>query len=97
MPVESSNQSGGWNCTREALAEIRTCPSGLQTFVSGMFDQLDGLTDDLLARELTRQQVQRQAEREALQGQIDQLASVAAELAEALAGQNELAGRKNRL
>ena len=97
MPVESSNQSGGWNCTRAALAEIRACPGELQTFVSGMFNQLDGLTDDLLARELTRQQVQRQAEREALQGQIDQLASVAAELAEALAGQNELAGRKNRL
>jgi hypothetical protein len=92
MPVESS----GWSCASEALADIRAYPGGLQTFVLGVFDQLDGLTDELLARELARQQVQRQAERDVLQGQIDRLASVAAELAEAVAEQKEMAGQKNR-
>jgi hypothetical protein len=87
MPSEST----GWKCAREALAEVRAYPSGLQTFVSSMFDQLDGLTDRLLAHELAGHQ----AEQNALRDQIDRLASVAAELTEAVAEQKQLVARKN--
>jgi RNA polymerase-interacting CarD/CdnL/TRCF family regulator len=95
MAVESSNRSGGSNCAGGALAAIRACSDDLQTFVFGVFDQLEGLTDQLLARELDWQQTQRQTEREALQGQIDRLASVAAELAQTVAEQKQLAGKKS--
>ena len=77
---------------KEALAEIRACPGELQTFVSGVFDQLDSLTNQLLRHELTRRQAQRQAERESVQGQIDRLAAVAAQLAE-IDGRTEAVGR----
>jgi hypothetical protein len=96
MPVESSSQPGKWNCAREALAEIRACPGELQTFVSGVFDQLDGLTNQLLRHERTLRQTQRQAERESVQGEIDRLSAVAAQLAEMMAEQKQLAGQKPR-
>ena len=97
MSVESSSQPGRWNCAKEALAEIRACPGELQTFVSGVFDQLDSLTNQLLRQELTRRQAQRQAERDSVQGEVDRLAAVAAQLAE-IDGRDrsELAGREAR-
>jgi hypothetical protein len=96
MPVESPNQSGCWNSAREALAEIRAFPGELQTFFSGVFDQWGGVTDGWLVHELVEQQAQGRSEREALQGQIDRLAIVAAELAATVAEQRALAGLKNR-
>jgi hypothetical protein len=93
MPVESSNQSGDWNSAREALAEMRACPGELQTFILSVFDQLDSLASELLAHELAGQQAQRQAGSEALQNQIDRLASVAAELSKAVAEQKALVGQ----
>jgi hypothetical protein len=94
MPVESPNQSGGWNCVGEALAEIRASSGELQTFVGSLFDQLGSLTNEVLTRELARQQTQQQAERETLQGQIDRLAGLAAQLADAMAEQKQSAGQK---
>ena len=92
MPVESSSRPGKCNCAKEALAEIRACPGELQTFVSGVFDQLDSLTNQLLRHELTR----RQAQHESVQGEVDRLAAVAAQLAETMAEQKQSAGRKPR-
>ena len=94
MSVECSDQPHGWNCAAEALAEIRACPDKLRRFVAEVFDQLDGLTDELLARESADRQFQRQVEREALEAQIDQLASVVAELAESMGGRKDANGRK---
>lgn len=96
MSAESSKQPGGWNCAWDALAEIRTCSGELQTFIWGVFDHLDGLADELLVRELDRQQLQRQGEQETLQGQINRLTSVATELADAVAEQKRLTGQKYR-
>jgi hypothetical protein len=92
MAVDSLNQSDGWNCAREALAEIRVCNGGLQTFLDGAFDQLDHLADDLLAQELACQR----GEREALQAQVDRLALVANELTAAVAEQKLLGGQKRK-
>jgi len=90
MPVESPKRSGGWNCPSEALAEIRAYPGELQTFLVGVFDRLDRLADELRAQEVAAQHV----ERDALHGQIDRLASVASELAEAVAEQKKLVDQK---
>lgn len=95
MPVEPSSQSGSWNCVEDALAEIRAWPDRLQTFVSGVFDELDSMTEKLLAQESIRQDDRRRAEHEALEGQIDRLAAVVAQLAGAVAEQDQAAGRKN--
>jgi hypothetical protein len=47
------------------------------------------LANELLTHELTRQQVQQQSEREALQGQIDRLGVVTTEMAEMLTQQKQ--------
>jgi hypothetical protein len=96
MPVGSSSQPSGLSCVSEALAEIRACSDELQTFVSGVFDHLDGLTDQLRKCEFAREQSQQQADRETVQGEIDRLSAVAAQLAEMMAEQKQLAGRKPR-
>ena len=95
MPVESSSQSGRWNCARDALAEIRACPGELQTFVSDVFDQLESSANQLLKYERARRQAQRHAERDSVQGEIDRLSVVATQLAELMAEQQQLAGRKS--
>ena len=79
----------------EALAEIRAYPGGLQALVAGVFDHLDGLIGEFRAEELARQQNQRQAEQQALQGQIDRLAAVAADLAKSVAEQKRSTTPKN--
>ena len=85
MSAKLSDQSAGSDCARKALTEIRACPGEVQSLVSGVFDQIDKLVEEFLAREVARQRSQGQAEREALQGQIDRLASVAADLARSVA------------
>ncbi len=94
MSVVCSDRLQGWNCVSDALAEIRTCPDELQRFVAEAFDQLDGLTDELLVHESADRQIQRQVEREALQTQIDQLASVVAELTESMGGRKDASSRR---
>ncbi len=90
MAIESSNQSDGGTCAREALAEIRTCTGELQTFLTDVFDRLDHLADTLLAQELSCQH----DERETFQAQIDRLALVANELTAAVAEQKRLADQE---
>ena len=95
MSVESSDQRAGWECAKEALAEIRAYPGGLQALVAGVFDQLDGLVGELRAQDLAHQHNQRQAEQQALRNQIDRLAAVAADLARSVAEQKRSAPPKN--
>ena len=90
MAADSSTQSDGWNSAREALAKVRAGTGGLQTFLAGVFDQLDRLASDLVAQDLACQRGQR----EALQAQVDRLAAVANELTVAVAEQKQLADQK---
>jgi hypothetical protein len=64
----------------------------LQTFLAGAFDQLDHLADELLAQELVSQR----GDREALQAQVERLASVANELTVAVAEQKQLVDQRKR-
>jgi hypothetical protein len=96
MSNESLDRSAGSDCAGEALATIHACSGELQTYVAGVFDQLERLTDEWLGREIAWQQAQRQAERESLQGQMDQLTVVTDQLTQAVAEQKKLAGRKHR-
>jgi hypothetical protein len=95
MSADSSSQPAGWDRAKEALADIRACPGEVQSFVASLFDHLGGLTDELLAHEIARHDLQRQAERDALQAQIDRLAAVAAQLAKTVALQEQLVGHAN--
>ena len=74
------------------MAEIRAYPDELQTFLVGVFDRLDHLADGLFAQEVAAQH----AERHAFQGQIERLASVASELAAAVAEQKKLVDQKKK-
>jgi hypothetical protein len=96
MRAELPNQPSGRNCVRNALAEIRAGHGDLQTHILGMFDRLDLLADDLLGSKIARDCAVGHAEQEALQEQIDRLASLAAELAESVAEQKRLATPGNR-
>jgi hypothetical protein len=96
MSVDPSNESGGWSCVRDALAEIRAYPDTVQTFVSSVLDQLSRMTDELLARDLAQHKAHSQSEREALRNQIDRLASVVAELAETVSEERQLVERKSQ-
>jgi hypothetical protein len=90
MRAELSNQPTGWACVRDALAEVRTGQSELQTFVSDMFDDLDGLADQLVGSKIAQDCAIGHAEHDALHEQIDRLASLAAELAQSVAEQKRL-------
>jgi hypothetical protein len=90
MRAELPNQSAGRSCVREALAEIRAGHGDLQTHILGMFDRLDGLADQLLGSKAARDCAAGQADQDALQGQIDRLASLAAELAQSVADQKRM-------
>jgi hypothetical protein len=96
MSVELPNQSVDGDPARSALADIRACHGELQAFVTGVFDQIDRLADSLLAREIVCQQARHQAEHEAVQRQIDQISSVAAELAKSLAEEKEFMMKQNQ-
>ncbi len=90
MPVESPKRSGGWNCASEALAEIRAYPGELQTFSCRRIRSTGPFGGRVARQEVAAQHV----ERDALHGQIDRLASVASELAEAVAEQKKLVDQK---
>jgi hypothetical protein len=92
MSLESSDEPARWNCARDSLVKVWACSDRLQTFVGDVFDQLDRLTNELLAQQLERPWVQRQGERLALHDQIDQLASVATKLTQSLTEQTQLIG-----
>jgi hypothetical protein len=91
MRPELPNQPAGWNGVRNALAETRTGLGELQTYITGMFDRLDGLADERLGSRSAQQCALDHAEQEKLKEQIDRLASLAAELAQSVAEQKQLA------
>jgi hypothetical protein len=93
MSAELSDQPVGWDCARRALTEIRECPGEVQTLVLGVFDQLDKFVEEFVAQERVRQQSQRQLEREALQDQVDRLATVVAELVASVTEQKQAVKR----
>jgi hypothetical protein len=93
MPLESSHQSGGVDCVRSALAEIRAYPGELQAFVSGMLEQWDDFAEKLRTCELARQQALRHSECESLQKQIDRLEALTAQLADTVAEQKRSTGK----
>ena len=95
MRAELPNQPAGWNCVRDALAEIRTGHGELQTYISGMFDRLDGLAGEALDSKIAQDCAVGHAEQEALQEQIDRLASLAAELAQSVADQKQLSTQED--
>jgi hypothetical protein len=97
MSAELSNRSVPASPAQDALAEMRDCQHELQTFVTGLFDRLEGLAKELLAQETTPQQAPRQMDRNLMQNELSQLAAVATDLADLVAEQKRLlANRKPR-
>ena len=95
MRPELPNQPAGWNGVRDVLAETRTGLGELQTCITEMFDRLDGLVDERLGSRSAQQCAVGRAEQEAIQEQIDRLASLAAELAQSVAEQKRLVRRED--
>lgn len=96
MSVDLLNSSIRGENARNALAEIRACAGELQAFVAGEFDRIEALADEIIARQTSRDQTRHRAERKMMQDQIDQLARVAAEVAELVAEQKRLSGKRDR-
>jgi len=84
MSVEMSTQSTGHENARRALAEIRACRAELQAFFDDLLTRWDELVGEGLMREMVRQQAQWRTDHKTLHRQIEQLTSVAAELAAVL-------------
>jgi hypothetical protein len=92
MASGSSNPWDRSNGLSTAVAELRACSDEMQAFVAGVFENLEEMADQLSTRERVGRHAQQQAERKALQDQIEQLASVTAELAASVAEQKRLTG-----
>jgi len=75
---------------RDALAEIRDSRAELHALVAGVFDRLD----ELVQRQVGN--LSHGAAGETIQGQIDQLAAVAAELTALVAEQKRLLAKRER-
>ncbi|MCE5268027.1 MAG: hypothetical protein LLG00_09090 [Planctomycetaceae bacterium] len=69
---------------RCALKELAACHAELRTFLDTEFDRWERLADELLAGEVARHETLEQAERAALEEQIQRLALVAEELTRSL-------------
>jgi hypothetical protein len=95
MSFESSNQLGGWDCARDALAEIASFHDELKILFTGLFDQMGQLNNELLVQEVASQRTEHQVERDALQGQVDRLAAIAAELSGVVAEQKKTQGNRS--
>ena len=78
------------SAARDALAEILASQAELQEFVVGLFDRLD----ELVQREIDN--VSRVPEENPIQGQIDQLSAVAAELADLVTEQKRWLTKRHR-
>jgi hypothetical protein len=90
MSTDSLDPSSGTQCARRALADARASSGELQASLSGAFDRLNEMADEMLAHELSQQH----SEWQALDGRIERLTSLAAELAESVASQKQLAGQR---
>jgi hypothetical protein len=96
MSAELLNPSVSREDALDALVEIRACHDELQAFLTATFDRLDDLVDKLRANQTGQTQVKRRMEGETLQDRIDQLARLAAELAQSVAERERLAAGKER-
>jgi hypothetical protein len=73
---------------REALDDVRACESELQTYLSEMFDRIEGLA--VAANAPATAVPSQKSPPEAMQCQIEQLAALAAELAASVAEQKSM-------
>jgi predicted nucleic acid-binding Zn-ribbon protein len=95
MSAELLNLSISREDALDALVEIRACHDELQAFLTATFDRLDDLVDKLRADQTGQTQVKRRMEGETLQDRIDQLARLAAELAQSMSERERpVAGKK---
>jgi hypothetical protein len=92
MATDSLDASGGTDCARKALANVRASSDQLQASLSDAFDRLNQLADEMLAHELNRQH----AEWQALDGRIEQLTTLVAELTGPKAVGQRFAGGRGR-
>lgn len=90
MSTELSDLPADGSGILRALGQIREYQGEVQNAVVQAFSDIDALGDELLAQETAREH----AEQKALQSQIEQLASVAAQLARSAAAQERLARRR---
>jgi len=91
MSAELLNPSVCREDALNALIEIRACHDELQAFLAATFDRLNGLVDKLRTERAGQGQAKQQTEGGTLQGRIDQLAHLAAELAQSVAERERLA------
>ncbi len=96
MTAETSNPSTGWNSIQDAFAEIRSIPGELENYVANLFDELDQTIDGFFVQELNDRHKEHQAEREAIQCQIDRLISLTSELTQTVTEQKQINGLRNR-
>lgn len=94
MPIETPNPPVDVSEARRALREISACRVELQTFLSEEFDRWERLAEELLADEVVRHETFEQADRVALDDQIERLASVAAELSRSLSDQSRATSKR---
>ncbi len=96
MSIETASPPVASDCARNALAEIRKCQTELEEFLAETFERLDGLAEELLTNEINHQEHLRQAEREAVDQQVERLAALATELAHTVAEQKHLVAKRRR-
>ena len=96
MSAELLNLSVSREDALNALIEIRACHDELQTFLAATFSRLDDLVDKLRAEQPGQEQVERRTDGGSLQDRIDQLARLAAELAQSMTEREPLAAARGR-
>jgi hypothetical protein len=96
MSASLLNPSAYRENARNALIEIRACHDELQAFLGATFDRLDELADKLRTDQTGQKQPRRQDESGTLHDRIDLLARLAAELAQSVGEQEELAAEQKQ-
>lgn len=79
--------------TTDAFLEIRACQRELGVFLTETFERLDQLMEEFLAEEIGFQKNLRKQEQEAVDQQVDRLASMIAKLARSVNEQKRLPAR----
>jgi len=95
VPVELSNPIADSSRAHSTLADIRASHAEFQTFFSGVFDGLEQLHDELLAKKIECDRYDRQVEQGTLQ-QVDRLSELAAELIETVSEQKRLTAQERQ-
>jgi hypothetical protein len=82
MSVGHSNPSACREEALNALTEIRACHDELRTFLAETFDRLDEVVGKLRQQEPAAAQVERRADPDVMQDQIDHLTRLVSDLAQ---------------